>query len=43
MVTQSGGIPINSIVKELDYLVIGAQASLAWLYSTCGRKIEKVK
>jgi len=37
-----GGISHNTVVKNLDYLVIGAQASPAWVYSTYGRKIESV-
>lgn len=42
VVQQLGGHPENSAVTTLDYLVIGAQASPAWVYSTYGRKIEKV-
>jgi len=41
-VEELGGIAHKSIVKGLDYLVIGAQASPAWVYSTYGRKIESV-
>lgn len=36
------GIPYKTVIKNLDYLVIGAQSSPAWAYSTYGRKIEKV-
>jgi hypothetical protein len=28
------GIPYNTVIKNLDYLVIGAQSSPAWAYST---------
>ena len=34
------GIPKNSVSRDLDYLVIGAQSSPAWAYATYGRKIE---
>jgi hypothetical protein len=36
------GIPYDSVIQNLDYLVIGAQSSPAWAYSTYGRKIERV-
>jgi hypothetical protein len=36
------GIPYRNVVYNVDYLVIGAQSSPAWAYSTYGRKIEKV-
>lgn len=38
----AGGINKSSISKELNYLVIGANSNPAWMYSTYGRKIEKV-
>ena len=42
IVVSMGGIPKNNVVTSLDYLVIGAQSSPAWFFSTYGRKIEKV-
>ena len=42
VIKRLGGIPKNTIITTLDYLVIGAQASPAWIYSTYGRKIETV-
>jgi len=42
IVAKLGGIPHKSIVLSLDYLVIGAKSSPAWIYSTYGRKIEGV-
>ena len=42
MVNKLGGIAANTIVNKLNYLVIGAQSSPAWIYSTYGRKIETV-
>lgn len=36
------GIPYNNVILNLDYLVIGAQSNPAWVYSTYGRKVEKV-
>jgi NAD-dependent DNA ligase len=38
-----GAVPCAAPVKDLDYLVIGAQSSPAWVYSTYGRKIEAVR
>jgi len=35
------GIPVRSVENYLDYLVIGAQSSPCWIYSTYGRKVEK--
>ena len=42
MVSALGGIPANSVIRDLDYLVIGAQSSPCWAFSTYGRKIEAV-
>ena len=42
IIEQFGGSTHNVIVKNLDYLIIGAQSSPAWVYSTYGRKIETV-
>lgn len=42
IVSRRRGIPKNSVSLGLDYLVIGAQSSPCWAYSTYGRKIEKV-
>jgi NAD-dependent DNA ligase len=42
IVVNLGGIPKNSIAFNLNYLVIGAQSSPCWAYSTYGRKIEQV-
>ena len=41
MVRALNGIPKNTVSARLDYLVIGAQSSPAWFFSTYGRKIEK--
>lgn len=43
LVEKAGGIAKNSVIDNLDYLVIGAQSSPCWVYHTYGRKIEKVK
>lgn len=40
IVKTLGGMATNTIINNLDYLVIGAQSSPAWIYSTYGRKIE---
>lgn len=42
LVKKCGGIPKEKVVLDLDYLVIGAQSSPYWVYSTYGRKIEGV-
>ena len=42
MVEQLGGSCSKAVVKDLNYLIIGAQSSPAWAYSTYGRKIETV-
>ncbi|WDP91741.1 MAG: hypothetical protein HUN04_19330 [Desulfobacter sp.] len=42
VIEKLGGSPHNTAIKKLDYLIIGAQASPAWVYSTYGRKIETV-
>jgi NAD-dependent DNA ligase len=36
------GIPFSRVARSLDYLVIGAQSSPCWAYSTYGRKIQEV-
>lgn len=40
IIEQLGGLTSRTVVKDLDYLIIGAQSSPAWAYSTYGRKIE---
>jgi NAD-dependent DNA ligase len=42
IVAAAGGKSSNKVVNHLDYLVISAQSSPCWAYSTYGRKIEKV-
>ncbi len=38
-----GGIPSKSVVKDLNYLVVGAKGSPNWCHSNYGRKISKAK
>jgi len=40
IVISLGGIPKDNISSMVNYLVIGAQSSPCWAYSTYGRKIE---
>jgi len=40
-ISRFGGKPIKSVIKTLDYLVIGTLASRDWVASNHGRKIEK--
>lgn len=42
MVEKLGGVFHNTTTRDLDYLVIGAQSSPCWHYTTYGRKIETV-
>jgi len=42
MLEEAGGVPIKTANLKLDYLIIGAQSSPSWIYSTYGRKIETV-
>lgn len=36
-----GGIPQDNVTKKLDFLVVGALASTAWINSSYGNKIKK--
>ena len=40
-ITSKGGVPVKTITKDLDYLVIGSFASRDWVGTSHGRKIEK--
>ena len=40
-IDHKGGQPHPRITKKLNYLVIGAYATDAWIHSNYGRKIEK--
>lgn len=40
-VTLRGGIAVETITKELNYLVIGIVGSRDWAHSTFGRKIQR--
>jgi NAD-dependent DNA ligase len=40
-VIQKGGIVKNSVVNDLDFLVIGELASKDWIETNYGRKIQK--
>jgi NAD-dependent DNA ligase len=41
LIVDLGGIPITSVTRDLNYLVIGALSSRDWIASSHGRKIEK--
>lgn len=41
IISQLGGIPVSTVNKDLNYLVIGALASRDWAATSHGRKIEK--
>lgn len=40
-IANKGGIPVNSISKKTDYLIIGDTNNACWSYSCYGRKVEK--
>ncbi len=40
-IQDHGGIPVNSISKKTDYLIIGSTNNACWSYSCYGRKVEK--
>lgn len=41
VVEDAGGIFSNSLVKNIDYLIIGADANPCWAFACYGRKVEK--
>ncbi|PQA93140.1 hypothetical protein B0A69_13395 [Chryseobacterium shigense] len=40
-IQDKGGIPVNTISKKTDYLIIGDTHNACWSYSCYGRKVEK--
>lgn len=40
-IKSKGGIPVNTISKKADYLVIGDTNNACWSYACYGRKVEK--
>ena len=40
-IRSKGGIPVNTISKKSDYLVIGDTKNACWSYACYGRKVEK--
>ncbi|MBL8827994.1 MAG: BRCT domain-containing protein [Planctomycetaceae bacterium] len=42
LISEKGGVFKDSIVRELDYLIVGADGDPCWAYSCYGRKIEQV-
>lgn len=40
-IIKLGGIPIDSISKKTDYLIVGDNGNPAWAFSCYGRKVEK--
>jgi BRCA1 C Terminus (BRCT) domain len=40
-IQNKGGIPMNTISKKTDYLIIGDNNNSCWTYSCYGRKVEK--
>lgn len=40
-ISELGGIPVSSISKNTDYLIVGDNGNPAWAFSCYGRKVEK--
>ncbi|WP_456312472.1 BRCT domain-containing protein [Pseudomonas shirazensis] len=40
-IIKLGGIPIETVTKKTDYLIIGDNGNPAWAFSCYGRKVEK--
>ncbi|MDR4892012.1 MULTISPECIES: BRCT domain-containing protein [Chryseobacterium] len=40
-ISNKGGIPVNTISRKTDYLIIGDTNNACWSYSCYGRKVEK--
>lgn len=40
-IKEKGGVPVNSISKKTDYLIIGDTSNACWSYACYGRKVEK--
>ena len=40
LVINAGGIPKQSVITNLDYLIVGSQGNPCWAFSCYGRKVE---
>ena len=40
-ISSLGGIPVNTISRNTDYLIVGDHGNQAWAFSCYGRKVEK--
>lgn len=40
-ISSLGGIPVNTISRNTDYLIVGDNGNQAWAFSCYGRKVEK--
>lgn len=38
---KAGGMPLDSLTKSVDYLVIGTRVSPSWAHTSFGRKIQR--
>lgn len=41
LISDLGGIPIKSVSKKTDYLIVGDNGNQAWAFACYGRKVEK--
>ncbi|TYC18080.1 hypothetical protein ES677_01495 [Bizionia gelidisalsuginis] len=41
LIYNLGGIPIKSVTKKTDYLIVGDNGNAAWAFACYGRKVEK--
>lgn len=41
LITEMGGIPVNSVTKKTDVLVVGGEGNSQWAYGNYGSKVKK--
>ena len=41
MTLKAGGMPVDSVTKKTDLLVVGAMVSTDWAHTSFGRKIQR--
>lgn len=40
-ILRLGGIPVENVTEDTDYLIVGDNGNLAWAFSCYGRKVDK--
>ena len=41
LISDMGGIPVKSVSKKTDYLIVGDNGNQSWAFACYGRKVEK--